>query len=188
MASHRAACTRELGPLTLRAEFAPSTINTDTRTVQLTWTTGARVLRGYFDPYWEELSLDPKHVRMDRLRSGSAPLLANHSSDSLDDVIGVVESAQLDAGRARGSATVRFDSGAAGQEAFRKVTDGILRNVSVGYRTYQMQRVEGGDATTPVYRAVDWEPYEISMVPIGADAGAATRAATATNPCDFTEE
>ena len=130
MANRSATRTREIGPLSIRAEFAPSTLNPDKRTVQLTWTTGARVLRGSYDPYWEELSLDPKHVRLDRLRSGSAPLLANHSSGSLDDVIGVVESAQLDAGGVRGSATVRFDRGAAGEEAYRKVSDGILRNVS----------------------------------------------------------
>ena len=190
MANRSATRTREIGPLSIRAEFAPSTLNPDKRTVQLTWTTGARVLRGSYDPYWEELSLDPKHVRLDRLRSGSAPLLANHNSGSLDDVIGVVESAQLDAGGVRGSATVRFDRGAAGEEAYRKVSDGILRNVSVGYRTYKYQRVEDGDDTTPVYRAVDWEPHELSLVPIGADAGAYARAATTTttNPCDFTEE
>lgn len=159
MAERTATRTREIGPLSIRAEFAPSTLNPDKRTVQLTWTTGARVLRGSYDPYWEELSLDPKHVRLGRLQGGSAPLLANHSSGSLDDVIGVVESAQLDPGGARGSATVRFDRGAAGEEAYRKVSDGILRNVSVGYRTYKYQRVEGGDDSTPVYRAVDWEPH-----------------------------
>jgi hypothetical protein len=48
------------------------------RTVQVVWTTGARVKRGYFEPYYEELSLDPKHVRMDRLSSGNAPLLNTH--------------------------------------------------------------------------------------------------------------
>lgn len=179
--------TREMPPLDFRAAFEPSTIDVEKRTVQLTWTTGARVLRGFFEQYYEELSLEKKHVRMDRLRSGSAPLLSCHSSYSLADVIGVVESASLEAGR--GVATVRFDRGPEGEDAFRKVADGILRNVSVGYRTYKLEKVEGGDGTTPVYRAVDWEPHEISMVPIGADAGAGTRSAgTNTNPCEFTEE
>lgn len=175
--------------LDFRAEFKPSTLNAEKRTVDMTWTTGARVMRGFWDPYYEELSLDPSHVRMGRLQSGNAPLLNSHNSDSIDDVIGVVESARLDPGGMTGSATVRFDSGPAGADALRKVGEGILRNVSVGYRTYKMQKIEDGDDTTPVYRAVDWEPYELSMVPIGADAGAATRAATsATNPCVFTEE
>jgi hypothetical protein len=51
-----------------------------------------------------------------------------------------------------------------------------------------MQKVEDGATTTPVYRAVDWEPYEISMVPIGADAGAVTRSAGGMTPCEFIEE
>lgn len=179
----------DMPALDFRAEFRSSSLNADKRTVDMTWTTGARVMRGFWDPYYEELSLDPSHVRMGRLQSGNAPLLNSHNSNSVDDVIGVVESARLDPGGQTGSATVRFDSGAAGAEAMRKVGEGILRNVSVGYRTYKMQKVEGGDDTTPVYRAVDWEPYELSMVPIGADAGAATRAATGTtNPCEFTEE
>lgn len=180
--------THQMPALQLRAEFVPATMDTDKRTVQMTWTTGARVLRGFWDPYYEELSLDPAHVRMGRLQSGNAPLLNAHNSDSINDVIGVVESAKLDSGGRSGTATVRFDKGEDGQEAMRKVADGILRNVSVGYRTYKMQKVEDGEGTTPVYRAVDWEPYELSMVPIGADAGAATRAANATNPCEFTEE
>jgi hypothetical protein len=179
--------TRSVGPLTLRAEVVPSSFNAEKRTVDLTWTTGARVLRGFYDPYYEELSLDAKHVRMDRLRSGGAPLLNNHSSYSLDDVIGVVESAAL--GRKSGTATVRFARSESGDKAMAGVADGILRNVSVGYRTYKMEKVEGGDAATPVYRAVDWEPYEISMVPMGADAGAGVRSAAETpNQCDFTEE
>lgn len=181
--------TRDVGPLAFRAAITPASLDADKRTVQLTWTTGARVMRGFYDPYWEELSLDPRHVRMDRLRSGTAPLLNNHSSYSLDDVIGVVESAQLDPGSASGSAVVRFDRGAAGEEVFRKVADGIIRNVSVGYRVLKMVKVEGGDDQTPVYRAVDWEPYEISPVPMGADAGAVMRSANpTTNPCEFTEE
>lgn len=180
--------SHQMPALQMRAAFVPGTLDADKRTVQMTWTTGARVLRGFWDPYYEELSLDPAHVRMGRLQSGAAPLLNAHSSDGIDDVIGVVESAQLEPGGRSGSATVRFDRGEDGEEAFRKVRDGILRNVSVGYRTYKMQKIEGGDDTTPVFRAVDWEPYELSMVPIGADAGAATRAMSATNPCEFTEE
>jgi len=172
--------------LEIRAEFAPSTLDVDKRSVQLTWTTGARVLRGFWDPYYEELSLEPKHVRMERLQSGAAPLLNSHSSFDLADVIGVVDSAKLEG--KRGTAVVRFDRGPQGEDAFRKVTDGILRNVSVGYRVHKLVKVEDGEGKTPVYRAEDWEPYELSMVPIGADAGAGTRAQLATNPCDFIEE
>ena len=188
MATQSITRTREVGPQSFRAMVAPSTLDVEKRTVQVVWTTGARVLRGYYEPYYEQLSLDPAHVRMDRLRSGTAPLLDSHNAYDLGDVIGVVESAQLESGR--GTAVVRFDKGPEGEDAFRKVADGILRNVSVGYRTYKMVQVEGGDATTPVYEAVDWEPMELSMCPIGADAGATTRSERTVqmNPCEFTQE
>lgn len=175
--------TRDMPALEMRAAFAPATLDTEKRTVQLTWTTGARVLRGMWDPYYEELSLDPKHVRMDRLNSG-APLLDTHSADGIDAVIGVVENAQLQ--RSKGVATVRFDSGAQGSEAMRKVQEGILRNVSVGYRVYKMEKVADGADQIPVFRAIDWEPHELSMVPIGADAAAGVRSSsTERNQCTF---
>lgn len=185
MATHRSV-TRDMPKLSLRASFEPASVNEEKRTVQVTWTTGAAVLRGYGMRYYEELSLDPKHVRMGRLQSGAAPLLNSHNSYDIADVIGVVEDAKLS--KNGGTATVRFDSGAAGEDAFRKVREGILRNISVGYSTYRMEKVEGGDATIPTYRAVDWEPAELSMVPIGADAGAVTRSGGATTPCEFIQE
>ena len=178
--------TRDMPPLSRRAAFTPSTFDAERRTVQLTWTTGARVLRGFFEPFYEELSLDPKHVRMDRLQNG-APLLDSHRAGTIGDVIGVVERAQLE--RGSGTATVRFDRGPAGEEAMRKVADGIVRNVSVGYRVHKMQKVEETDDGTPVYRAVDWTPHELTLAPIGADAGATVRSAdTSKNPCHFIEE
>lgn len=172
--------------LSFRASFEPSTIDIEKRTVKLVWATGARVLRGYYEPYFEELSLDPKHVRMGRLQSGAAPLLDTHSRYGIRDVIGVIESASLK--KSEGEAVVRFDTGAEGEDAFRKVREGILRNVSVGYVTYKMQKIEDGATTTPVYRAIDWEPQEISMVPIGADVGAVTRSGGGMTPCEFIQE
>lgn len=181
----RSSLTRQMPRLELRAAFEPSTIDAEKRTVELVWTTGARVMRGFWDPYWEELSLDPKHVRMDRLRNG-APLLDSHNADSISSVIGVVESADLQ--KTRGVATVRFDRGPAGEDVFRKVADGIVRNVSVGYQVHRLEKVEDSKGKIPVYRATDWEPAELSMVPVGADAGAGTRASSTTNPCEFIQE
>lgn len=177
----------DLPKLQLRASVAPSTLDEEKRTVDLIWTTGERVLRGFFDNFFEELSLDPKHVRMGRLRNG-APLLDAHASYSNDNVIGVVESARIESGK--GIATVRFAKDQRSDEIFAKVKDGIIRNVSVGYRIHKMEKVDVDDEKIPVYRAVDWEPMELSMVPIGADSGAGVRSATAeTNPCDvITEE
>lgn len=179
--------TRELPALSLRAAVVPESINVDKRTVELVWTTGARVMRGFFDRYWEELSTSPKHVRMDRLKSGTAPLLNAHDGFDVRGVLGVVEKASLKSGEGR--ATVRFAKAEDDPEAdriFRKVADKIIRNVSIGYRVHRLEKVEEDADKIPVYRATDWEPYEISLVPMGADAGAGIRSEDAkTNPCEF---
>jgi hypothetical protein len=179
--------TRDLPPLTLRATIRPGSIDPEKRTVEVVWTTGARVLRGFFDRYYEELSLDPKHVRLQRLNNG-APFLNAHNGYELGAVMGVVEagSAKLESGK-QGTARVRFAKAADDAEAdkvFRKIQDGIIQNVSVGYRVHKYEKQEGGDGQIPVYRATDWEPFEISAVPMGADDGAGFRTSehSATNP------
>jgi HK97 family phage prohead protease len=179
--------TRDVPELSLRAEVGE--VDDEKRTVSLTWSTGERVLRGFFSQYWEELSLDPKHVRMSRLRSG-APLLDNHDRESgAVGVIGVVTDASVDG--KRGTATVRFaraEDDPVAEQVFRKVKDKIVRNVSVGYRVHKMEKIEDGEGKVPVYRAVDWEPYEISFVPIGADGGAGVRGLdSSTNRCTYVD-
>src|SRR5262245_5920760 len=99
--------TRQIAPLSFRAALEASTIDEEKRSVDVVWTTGARVLRDspFSDPFYEELSLDPAHVNLGRL-NGGAPLLAAHRAEDLSGVIGVVESARIDG--KRGVATVRF--------------------------------------------------------------------------------
>src|SRR5574343_1419207 len=115
-------------------EAPVGTVDTEARTAELTWTTGAAVRRWSWssgEEYWEELSLDPAHVRMDRLRNG-APLLDTHNAGSLTSVIGVVERAEL-VPFMRGDATVRFSERAEVEPIFRDVQARIIRNVSHGY-------------------------------------------------------
>lgn len=158
--------------LQTRAMFAPETVNADERTVDVVWTTGAQVKRSDWarGDYIEELSLRPDHVRLDRLNKG-APLLDSHENWSLRSVLGVVERAWLNGNEGR--ATVRFSKRAEVEPIFQDVRDGILRNISVGYRKHKTERDETG--TMPVERAVDWEPYELSLVSIPADAAAQVR-------------
>jgi len=178
-------------PLQVRSGPVRS-FNPETRTAEIVWTTGAQVRR--YDwwndrAYLEELSLDPAHVRMGRLQSGGAPLLNTHGQWSLSDVVGVIESAEL-AG-AEGTAQVRFSSRAEVEPIVQDVRDGIVRNTSVGYAVYRYERIAPANAGDLwIYRAVDWEPMEVSLVPIGADAGSGVRAArgetqSRTYPCEF---
>ena len=165
--------------LTRAGSIVPSTLDVEARTVEVIWTTGAAVLRGYFDQYWEELDLAPKSVRLKRLNNG-APMLNAHSAYDANGVIGVVVPGSAVVDGKRGTATVRFaraEVDPVADQIFQKVVDGIIQNLSVGYATYRLEQVETGKDKIPRYRAMDWEPMELSPVPMGADDGAGFRAA-----------
>lgn len=160
----------------IRAAVRPGTVNIEDRTVEITWTTGARGKRWSWSigEYQEELEVTDTALRMERLNNG-APFLNTHGQWDLDDVIGVVERAWLEGGEGR--AVIRFSSREEVEPIFRDVRDGILRNISVGYIVHRYVLVEDGEDTTPIYRATDWEPTELSLVPIGFDDGSKVRSA-----------
>lgn len=158
----------------LRAGFVPESFNSETNTVDVVWSTGSRVERYSFfsGSYIEELSMKKAHVRLDRLNKG-APILNNHNRYSLEDVIGVVESARIEDGK--GVATVRLSKRPEIQGIVNDIKDGILRNLSVGYAIHKFQELKEKQDEKPIYRAIDWEPLEISFVGIPADADAQVR-------------
>ena len=112
----------------------------------------------------EVLSHDPHSVRLDRLKGGAA-VLVNHDSG---DQVGVVESARID-GDKRGRAVIRFSKSQRGQEIFQDVQDGIRQLVSVGYRVHKYDVTER-DGQPDMVKVTDWEPFELSLVAIPADA------------------
>lgn len=174
------------------ATVRPDTINEEARTVEVVWTTGARVMRMRFDgwdlvEYEEELAVEPGAVRLDRLNAG-APFLNSHAAWRLENVIGVVEkdSARIEGGK--GYATIRFSEREDVEPIWRDIRDGIIANVSVGYRVHRFE-IEKREGQPELWRAVDWEPMEISAVAIGADPGAQVRSedpAPALHPCVLT--
>lgn len=121
----------------------------------------------------EILSFQEGHVRWDRINSG-APLLDNHQrwGSIADTQIGVVEKAWAENGKGR--AKVRFAKDGQADVIFRRVQDQVIRNISVGYSVFKYQKTER-DGQPTEYRAIDWEPYEISFVPVPADYGAGVR-------------
>lgn len=158
-----------------RAEFQPSSYDEKSRTVEIVWSTGSRVKRydwGRDQYYWEELSMDPKAIRMERMQNG-APFLNNHSNWDLRDVIGVVERAEVKGGV--GHATIRFSKRDDVKEIVDEVKDGILRHVSVGYKVHKIERTQERIDDIAIYRVVDWEPLEVSLVTIPADAKSQVR-------------
>jgi hypothetical protein len=161
------------GMLRAAIEDTPK-IDEEKRTVELTWSTGYKGMRNGWDgPYFEELSMNPKHIDMSRLSEGTAPLLDSHNASSVSSVIGVVERAWLDGNEAK--AVVRFASTPEADSAYQKVKERVLRNVSVGYAVRKYEDVTERGEDVPTYRATDWMPMEISLVPIGFDPHAQVR-------------
>jgi hypothetical protein len=159
-----------------RALAAPATVDRAARTVEVVWSTGARACN-FVPPLGlitEELDMSPGAVRMAALQSGSAPVLNTHRSADARDVVGRVIAARLEAGR--GHATLQFTEAADVEPLWQRIADGTLRSVSVGYRVHRYQPISDPTHGT-VHRAVDWEPYEISIVPIPVDPAAAVRGA-----------
>jgi hypothetical protein len=166
----------------LEAQFeALAPADRDERTATLTWYTGAAVRR--YDargPFEMRFSMEPGTIRMGRLASGSAPLLNSHRDFTVDDVIGVIARAWIENGQ--GKAAVRFSKRADVDPIWQDVQDGILRNASMGVAIHAVEDVTPQGAAMRQVLVTDWEPEEVSLVPVGADPGAGFKFERATGP------
>jgi HK97 family phage major capsid protein len=113
--------------------------------------------------YMEVLSHAPGDIDLSRLASGDHPLLLNHDPEKQ---IGIVERAWVANGKGR--ARVRFGKSALATEILNDVKSGIRKLVSVGYRRTREISSEVRDGMSYVKFA--FLPYEVSIVPIPADA------------------
>lgn len=157
------------------------------RTFEVLWTTGAQVRRYSWprdEEFDEELVVSANAMRLDRL-NGGAPFLNSHSSYDLRSILGVVEDGSIRIEGGKGYARIRLSEREDVEPIWRDIKGGIIRNVSVGYRVHRFERVAKADRTDggqrALYRAVDWEPLEISAVAIGADPGAGMRSEAGQN-------
>lgn len=150
--------------------------NAPLATAELVFTTGAAVKR--FDwfrerYYLEQLVVEDGAMRLDRMKRGVA-LLNSHASWDIEDQLGVVENPVIEAGQ--GIADVSFSRRESVAGYVQDVADRIIRSVSVGYVRHAIEMVppvNEGELWT--YRVIDWEPYEVSLVAIPADAGSQIR-------------
>ena len=174
------AATKQIKPgsrVTRALTFDRAAINEESRTVELAFASETP-----YERYWgvEILDLAQPSVRLGRLTAGG-PLLMDHDSR---DHIGVIESVQIGTDRV-GRAVVRFGKSARAEEVFQDVKDGIRRNVSVGYMIHKAVLVEQNEEQD-TYRVTDWEPFEVSLVSVPADASVGIgRSADAESPIEF---
>lgn len=145
------------------------------RSVEVCWTTGASVKRysreeGY---YMEELQVDKKSIRLDRFNAMS--LLDTHDNSTMDARLGTVVPGTVRIEGGKGYARIQFSRTPRGEALFQDILDGHPLPISVGYKVHRSEKTEAANGKLPVLRAVDWEPMELSAVPIPADPGAVSR-------------
>ena len=174
--------TRQIDlPAVTRSAHA-QTVDAEKRTVDLIFSTGASVRRTRWDgwdtrvPYDETIVVSESAINMERLSVG-APVLDSHSSSSTRTQVAVVDKAWIDGTNAM--ARVRFPSAGLDEAAdrmFGLVSEGIVRNVSVGYSQDEVRIVEPEKKGEVEQRIVErWTPFEISFVTIPADHKAQVR-------------
>ncbi|WP_018264036.1 HK97 family phage prohead protease [Methylobacterium sp. WSM2598] len=168
------------------ARLRSASFDPETNTIEVVWTTGATVRRideitgREFD---ETLSMEPGAVRLDRLNAG-APFCDAHSTEKLSTILGSVVpgSARIEGGR--GICTVQLSRAPSVSDSVVKIREGVIRNVSVGYVVHAAEtEPQGGDVPSVI--VTDWEPMEISAVPVPADVGSQIRS-NRSNPTNRT--
>ncbi len=171
-----------------QASVSPSTWNPETRTVDVSLGTGIDVLRydwraGVY--YWERLSMDPMHIRTARMDAGM-PFFEDHNSYTVRATVGRFTAGQtrIDTGAIVG--TVRLSKAKRHEDTTGDIADGILIDPSIGYVVHafddpaKRQKVDGIEVRT----AIDWEPWEGSIVGLKADITAGVRSAADTHQED----
>lgn len=147
------------GPLRRTAEVR--NVDEDARTVEVAFSSETPVARWFGD---EVLDHSTGAMNETRLQNGAA-VLWNHN---MDTQIGVVESSRIDSDRV-GRAVLRFGRSQRAEEIWADVVDGVIRHISVGYfvRAITTEEREGEPDKVTI---TEWEPYEISLVSVPADA------------------
>ena len=145
------------GKVSTRAE-AVTFVQDEDRTVEFPFASEQPVERYYGS---EVLMMDESAMDLSRLNDG-APLLYQHDADR---IVGVVERAWIKEKRAY--AKVKLANNELGREMQELIRDGIIRNVSFGYKINAMETDESTTPTT--YRATSYQPFEISLVTVPAD-------------------
>jgi hypothetical protein len=175
------------GIIFTRATIDTAGINPTEKTFPVVFATENPVYRS---PYWadesffEVLVCDKKSIRADRLDGGVVPLLDAHSNYSILNQYGSVLSWSVADGECR--AVVKFSEQDGKADIWKDIVSGNIKGISAGYRIWSYERVPDKDPKkTPTYRAVDWEPFEISLAPVPADFMSSVRAEDEKNANDI---
>lgn len=159
------------------APLRPASLDVEGRTVEVVWATTTPVLRMWPDGelYWEVLSLDPAHIVLDRFTKGLSVLDA-HDRFTTKSIYGVATDPTFPPGHTESTCKARFSkNNPEADRVFKDIEDQIIRHWSFGYDVLRMERTDQVIDAAPVYLATQWEPFELSVVPVPADPNAGVR-------------
>jgi len=100
-------------------------------------------------------------------------VLNTHGRSTVHDVLGRVLSARVENGV--GLATLRFSGAADVEPIWQRIVEGALWGIFAGYRVHRYDQRRDPTTGKTIHVAVDWEPFEISVVPVPIDSEARTR-------------
>lgn len=137
------------------------------RRKDLVFYSGAEIER--YD-FWNDeaytIQFSMKGGDFDFAKLNNAPLLKDHQSFSVDAQVGHIENARMENSQAM--ATAVFAETPDVDDLWGKVDAGHVRNVSMGVQIKNLELVSKPKEKKR-YMAMGWSPYEISVVPLGAD-------------------
>ena len=171
-------------PLPVDDSGAPQSLDLEARTVEVVAATENPVQ--VWD--WSHGLID-EVLLMDGLRSipEQVPLLDTHNAYTITRQLGSFQNIRVEKSELVGLAV--YSSKGPGEEAFALVAEGHATDVSVGYAVHQATWIDEGETGVvngkryegPVRVVTDWELFELSNCPIGADPAAKVRAAEPKN-------
>ena len=163
-------------------KVGPKTVNAENRTVTASVLTDAATMMYDWDRGWIEEVLPMDTCRI----PAQMPLCDTHNTHTVKATFGSCRNLRVEK---TGDLTalvsdLHFAEDQDSQDAFGKVRDGHITDLSGGYRVYSAVYVEDGQTYVlngrsyrgPKKIALDWEPAEGSICPIGADQFSKVRA------------
>jgi hypothetical protein len=161
-------------PSYVRANITANSYNETDRTIEVVFATEVEAKRVMWDgtKYSEKLICTPESVRLERANSG-ANLVDTHSTYSVNTIYGVVSRAWVENNECK--ATIRLSKRQEVAGIVGDIIDGIITNISVGYRIHETTVTENEDTNTYSVRVEDWEPGELSVCSVPVDYASGVR-------------
>lgn len=161
-------------PSYVRANITSNSYVEADHTIEIVFATEFEAKRQMWDgtKYIEKLICTTDSVRLERANNG-ANLIDTHSTYSVNSIYGVVKRAWVENNECR--AIIKLSKRKEVEGIVGDIIDGVITNVSVGYRIHETTVTENEETNVYSVRVDVWEPGEISVCSMPVDHVAGVR-------------